>query len=170
MLDTTISVDVKSNGDSTYDAYIATENSSGSHYPAITAAKIGEHTADLIDMLEEADSGNSYLKDNRSYHFICDDVIDANQFAEYCTDSYFHHCDTLNDMMDTLKSKSICIDKAWRLTETDMIPPGTVCALVRFALMPDCTEPAYRIYDYRIIPIPDDLIETFKTNKATMIV
>lgn len=61
-LQTTISIDIKSNGDGTYDTYIATEGSSGSHYGAINAQTIGEYTADLIDTLEEAASGKSYLK------------------------------------------------------------------------------------------------------------
>lgn len=63
-LQTTISVDIKSNGNGTYDTYISTEGSSGSHYEAINAQTIGEYTADLIDTLEEVASGKSYLKTN----------------------------------------------------------------------------------------------------------
>lgn len=57
-----ISVNVKSNGDGTYDTYVSTENSSGEHYNSITARQIGENVADLIDCLEEANSGQSFLK------------------------------------------------------------------------------------------------------------
>lgn len=60
-LQTTISVDIKSNEDGTYDAWIATESSSGSHYPRIDAKHIGKYVADLVDTLEEASSGKSYL-------------------------------------------------------------------------------------------------------------
>lgn len=52
-LNTMITVDVKGNENGTYDAYIATECSSGSHYPEITADKIGEYVADLIESLNE---------------------------------------------------------------------------------------------------------------------
>ncbi|MBO5435147.1 hypothetical protein J6A31_04925 [bacterium] len=75
MLDTTILVDVKSNGDGTYDTYIATENSSGSHYPAIIANTVGEYVADLIDTLEEEDSGKSYIVNNDKYLMTCFDNI-----------------------------------------------------------------------------------------------
>lgn len=60
-MNTTISVDVQGN-DGKYDVWIATEGSSGSHYRDIDAAKIGEYTADLVDALEEAESGKSHLK------------------------------------------------------------------------------------------------------------
>lgn len=63
-LKTTITVDIVSHKDGTYNAYIATENSSGSHYDAINAATIGDYVADLIDSLEEAYSGKSYLSQN----------------------------------------------------------------------------------------------------------
>lgn len=63
-MNTTISVDVQGK-DGKYDVWIATESSSGSHYRDIDANKIGEYTADLIDTLEEADSGKSYLKSDK---------------------------------------------------------------------------------------------------------
>ena len=65
-LETTISIDVISNENGTYDTYISTENSSGSHYNAIDAKTIGEYTADLIDCLEEEASGNTYLSNNNT--------------------------------------------------------------------------------------------------------
>lgn len=48
-----ISIEIKGNGDGTYDTYIATESCSGEHYEAITAETIGEYVADLIDTLED---------------------------------------------------------------------------------------------------------------------
>lgn len=80
-LQNTISIDIKSNGDGTYDTYISTE-SSGSHYEAITAQTIGEYTADLIDTLEESASGKSYLKaGTKTGHWIkeheCIDLTDS---------------------------------------------------------------------------------------------
>ena len=62
MLEAKIIIDVISNEDGTYDTYIATESSSGSHYDAIDAEIIGSYTADLIDSLEKEESGKSYLK------------------------------------------------------------------------------------------------------------
>lgn len=59
---TNISVDIMSNHDGTYDVYISTECSSGSHYPCITAAEIGDNVADLVDTLEEAATGKSFLQ------------------------------------------------------------------------------------------------------------
>lgn len=56
-----IHIDIKSNNDGTYDTYIATENSSGSHYKNINATQIGKHVAELVDVLEESNSGKSYL-------------------------------------------------------------------------------------------------------------
>lgn len=53
---TAIIVDVISNGDSTYDTHIATECSSGAHYPALTADEIGRNVADLIETLNEANN------------------------------------------------------------------------------------------------------------------
>ena len=63
-LKTTITVDIISHQDGTYDTYIATENSSGAHYDAINATTIGNYVADLVDSLEEAYSGKSYLSKN----------------------------------------------------------------------------------------------------------
>lgn len=60
-MNTTISVDVRGN-DGKYDVWIATEGGSGAHYRDIDAAKIGDYTADLVDTLEEAESGKSHLK------------------------------------------------------------------------------------------------------------
>lgn len=54
-----ISVEIKGNGDGTYDTYIATESCSGEHYEAITAETIGEYVTDLIDTLEDAMSRTS---------------------------------------------------------------------------------------------------------------
>lgn len=68
-LDTTVNIDIKSNNDGTYDAYIADICSSGAHYPAVSADKIGEHVADLIDTLEEATSGKSYFKSVNTVSF-----------------------------------------------------------------------------------------------------
>ena len=48
-----ITIDVERNEDGSYDTYIATESSSGSHYPKITADEIGEDVADLIECLYE---------------------------------------------------------------------------------------------------------------------
>lgn len=56
-----ISLDVDTNNDGTYNIYLATENSSGESYKNISADEIGKHVANLIDSLEEADSGKSYL-------------------------------------------------------------------------------------------------------------
>lgn len=99
MLDTNIIVDVQSNGDGTYDAYIATESSSGSHYPAISAVKIGENVADLIDTLEEEDSGNSYIR-TKSYLMTCFDkksdmIINAKTF-DTIEDAYTAVIDDVN--------------------------------------------------------------------------
>lgn len=63
-MNTTISVDIQGN-DGKYDVWIATEGSSGSHYHDIDTAKIGEYTADLVDTLEESESGKSYLKSDK---------------------------------------------------------------------------------------------------------
>lgn len=60
-MNTTISVDVQGK-DGKYDVWIATEGGSGAHYHDIDATKIGEYTADLVDTLEEAESGKCYLK------------------------------------------------------------------------------------------------------------
>lgn len=60
-MENTISIDLISNGNGTYDTWISTEGSSGAHYPDASAEKIGVHVADLVDCLEEADSGNRYL-------------------------------------------------------------------------------------------------------------
>lgn len=60
-LKTTITVDIESNDDGTYDTYIATENSSGSHYKDANATTIGTYVAELIDILEESCSGKRYL-------------------------------------------------------------------------------------------------------------
>ena len=60
-MNTTISVDVQGK-DGKYDVWIATEGGSGAHYHDIDATKIGEYTADLVDTLEEAESGKSHLK------------------------------------------------------------------------------------------------------------
>lgn len=59
----TVSADIKSNGDGTYDAYISTGDSSGEHYDNLTAREVGEHITDLIDCLEDAASGNSFHKE-----------------------------------------------------------------------------------------------------------
>lgn len=58
----TISVDIRTNHDGTYDVYISTEGSSGSHYPCIRAEEIGDNVTDLVDALEEASSGKSFLR------------------------------------------------------------------------------------------------------------
>ena len=63
LLKTSITIDITSNNNGTYDTYISTEDSSGEHYRDINAEKIGEYTADLIDTLEEAYSNKSYLSD-----------------------------------------------------------------------------------------------------------
>ena len=63
---TNISVEVNTNHDGTYDIYLSTECSSGEHYENISAAKIGEYVADLVDTVEEADSGNSYQREEKT--------------------------------------------------------------------------------------------------------
>lgn len=63
---TNISLEVDTNHDGTYDIYLSTECSSGAHYENISAAKIGEYVADLVDTVEEANSGNSYLRDDKT--------------------------------------------------------------------------------------------------------
>lgn len=63
-MNTTISVDVQGS-DGKYDVWIATDSGSGSHYRDIDAAKIGEYTADLVDTLDEAETGKSYLKSDK---------------------------------------------------------------------------------------------------------
>lgn len=63
-MNTTISVDVQGKNGK-YDVWIATEGTSGNHYRDIDAAKIGEYTADLVDTLEEAETGKSYLKSDK---------------------------------------------------------------------------------------------------------
>lgn len=60
-MENTINVDIISNGNGTYDTWISTEGSPGAHYPDASAEKIGVHVADLVDCLEEADSGRHYL-------------------------------------------------------------------------------------------------------------
>lgn len=59
---TTIEIDIETFKNGTYDAYISHEGSSGASYKKINARQIGEYTADLIDTLEEADSGESFCK------------------------------------------------------------------------------------------------------------
>lgn len=78
---TEISITVDSHEDGTYDIYMATENSSGETCNNITARKIGENVADLIDTLEEANSGKSFLKDR--YELIATDgySIDRTVYA-----------------------------------------------------------------------------------------
>lgn len=56
-----ISIDIESNGNGTYDTWISTEGSSGAHYPTAKATEIGDYVADLVDCLEEADTGKRYL-------------------------------------------------------------------------------------------------------------
>lgn len=60
-MENTIFVDVKSNGNGKYDVWMSTKGNSGEHYPNLDAAEIGEYTADLVDCLEEADTGKRYL-------------------------------------------------------------------------------------------------------------
>lgn len=66
-LETSITVDVISNEDGTYNTYISHEGSSGEQYEAISAQEIGKNVADLVDTLEEALSGNSYLGANKKF-------------------------------------------------------------------------------------------------------
>lgn len=56
-----ISVDIEGNGNGMYDTWISTEGSSGAHYQAAKATEIGDYVADLVDCLEEADTGKRYL-------------------------------------------------------------------------------------------------------------
>lgn len=82
----TISVDVQTNHNGTYDVYISTEGSSGCHYPDISAEVVGENVADLIDTLEEAASGNSYLKPKTSRYLLVgvdDCMIDDSTYGSY---------------------------------------------------------------------------------------
>lgn len=108
MLDTIISVDVKSNNDGTYDTYIATENSSGSHYPAIDANKIGEYVADLIDTLEEEDSGKSYLTESKSYLVTCfdktRDIITSVKTFNDMSNAYDYVIAAINDCYEKNKN------------------------------------------------------------------
>lgn len=50
---TNIIVEVESNTDGTFNAYIATENSSGEDYQHVSADEIGEHVAGLIECLAD---------------------------------------------------------------------------------------------------------------------
>lgn len=49
-----ISVDVELQENGKFDIYIATEGSSGEHYPDITADEIGAKVSDLVECLAEA--------------------------------------------------------------------------------------------------------------------
>ena len=49
-----ISVDIELMPNGNYDAWIATEGSSGAHYINIDADKVGENVADLIECLTES--------------------------------------------------------------------------------------------------------------------
>ena len=46
-----ISVEVFQNKDGTFDAYIATDSSSGENYNHVSADEIGEHVAGLIECI-----------------------------------------------------------------------------------------------------------------------
>lgn len=80
-----IEIDVRSNGDGTYKAYISHEGSSGTQYDAIDAKTIGEYTADLIDTLEEAETGNSYLTNDEKCILVASNGtgIDYTQYNSY---------------------------------------------------------------------------------------
>lgn len=61
-----ITIDVDTNNNGTYNIYMQTENSSGESYINVTADRIGEYVAGLIDALEEAKSGKSYSKPEKT--------------------------------------------------------------------------------------------------------
>lgn len=69
-LETSITVDVISNEDGTYNTYISHEGSSGEQYDDIDAKTIGEYVADLVDCLEEAASGNLYLTSDQQFVLV----------------------------------------------------------------------------------------------------
>lgn len=48
-----ITVDVTRNSDGTFNAYIASECSSGAEYAHISSSEIGEYVAEYIDELSE---------------------------------------------------------------------------------------------------------------------
>ena len=48
-----ISVDVQRLSDGTFDVWISTESSSGSHYESVSADDVGTYVADLIESLAE---------------------------------------------------------------------------------------------------------------------
>ena len=48
-----ITVDVTRNSDGTFNAYIASECSSGAEYTHISSSEIGEYVAEYIDELSE---------------------------------------------------------------------------------------------------------------------
>ena len=83
----TIDIESMSDNNGKYDVWIADEGGSGAHYQNIDAQTVGDYTADLIDCLEEADSGESYLKNTSKYMLIASDgtSMDHTIYPDYDT-------------------------------------------------------------------------------------
>lgn len=105
-MNTTISVDVQGK-DGKYDVWIATEGGSGAHYHDIDATKIGEYTADLVDTLEEAESGKSYLKSDNLQLPLNNDV-DVSELVGQMVDAILYGSD-----YDALASSIKATLKSW---------------------------------------------------------
>lgn len=60
-MEAVISVDVRSDGPSTFDVWISHEGSSGFHYSGLTAAQVGEQVSDYIDCVEKGYENRDYI-------------------------------------------------------------------------------------------------------------
>lgn len=72
-----IHIDITSHGDGMYDAYIDTENCSGTNHKSVSARDIGIIIADLVDTLDEAACGKNFLKQH--YELIKTDGYSINR-------------------------------------------------------------------------------------------
>lgn len=79
-----ISIQIRSNCNGTYEVLMATEGASGDHYSSLTAQQTGEHLTELIRTLEEAATGTTYCGEHCPHLCSCQEDYDDEPMG-FCT-------------------------------------------------------------------------------------
>ena len=129
----TIEVDIEGQGPK-YDVYISHEGSSGSHYPEATAGQVGDYVADLIDCLQESESGQSYLHPK---YILC------------FTDGYGIECTQYDSKEES--------EEAMQTAYTEAMPPSLDESFAEMSMCNDSDAILYRngedVYVWKIVPM-----------------
>lgn len=92
---------------------------------------------------------------------ISDNILYANQFAEYYSGKCFMSCDTFEEVRKCLASEHIYIKRGCPFSQIDSLDTESAYAVVQFS-----TESDYTQYEYLIMRIQKKYLKRFLRNMS----